>query len=233
MPKFRLADENNRPVYVTPADIDPASGVRRTAPPRACTRSRRRDPGPVEPAIRIGAGDAGLNGFTDAGPCTPSRTRTPSARPVVVRVLLGPSGLSPTTTGGNPNQPEWSNSNFQREHAFIGIVTVPLIRLSRSEHRAPVVRRAVHAARRVGRERRRRAQRPRLHFRSVADRRHRRGQCDAPRARQFLVLVARLPARPDRQCCRANSCTGPWQPAFDIQLNIRPNVWGLDRRLTL
>jgi hypothetical protein len=30
-----------------------------------------------------------------------------------------------------------------------------------------------------------------------------------------------------------NSCTGPWQPAFDIQLNIRPNVWGLDRRLTL
>ena len=30
-----------------------------------------------------------------------------------------------------------------------------------------------------------------------------------------------------------NGCTGPWQPAFDIQLNIRPNVWGLGRRLTL
>src|SRR6185312_1045714 len=30
-----------------------------------------------------------------------------------------------------------------------------------------------------------------------------------------------------------NSCQGPWQPAFDLQLNIRPNILGLDRRLTL
>ena len=30
-----------------------------------------------------------------------------------------------------------------------------------------------------------------------------------------------------------NSCTGPWQPAFDLQLNVRPNILGLDRRLTL
>jgi hypothetical protein len=30
-----------------------------------------------------------------------------------------------------------------------------------------------------------------------------------------------------------NSCTGPWQPSFDMQINWRPTFWGLDQRLTL
>src|SRR5204862_7629262 len=30
-----------------------------------------------------------------------------------------------------------------------------------------------------------------------------------------------------------NSCTGPWQPALDLQLSWRPAWFGLDRRLTL
>ena len=30
-----------------------------------------------------------------------------------------------------------------------------------------------------------------------------------------------------------NSCTGPWQPALDFQLNWRPSWFGLDRRLTI
>ena len=30
-----------------------------------------------------------------------------------------------------------------------------------------------------------------------------------------------------------NSCTGVWQPSLDFQLNWRPNVWGLNRRLAI
>src|SRR5437762_12143846 len=30
-----------------------------------------------------------------------------------------------------------------------------------------------------------------------------------------------------------NSCTGPWQPALDLQLSWRPAGLGLERRLTL
>ena len=43
-----------------------------------------------------------------------------------------------------------------------------------------------------------------------------------------------------RQCVQSqlgtlssrNSCTGPWQPSFDLQLNWRPTAFKLDRRLT-
>ena len=30
-----------------------------------------------------------------------------------------------------------------------------------------------------------------------------------------------------------NSCTGVWQPSLDFQVNWRPNVWGLNRRLAI
>ncbi len=30
-----------------------------------------------------------------------------------------------------------------------------------------------------------------------------------------------------------NSCRGPWQPSFDLQLNWRPAAWGLNRRLAV
>src|SRR5256884_2998887 len=50
---------------------------------------------------------------------------------------------------------------------------------------------------------------------------------DAPGAvRRCLVSqLARVAAR--------NSCAGPWQPSFDLQLSWRPAWFGLERRLTL
>src|SRR3989449_4243872 len=50
---------------------------------------------------------------------------------------------------------------------------------------------------------------------------------DAPGAvRRCLVSqLARVAAR--------NSCTGPWQPSFDLQLSWRPAWFGLERRLTV
>src|SRR5205807_1632434 len=50
---------------------------------------------------------------------------------------------------------------------------------------------------------------------------------DAPGAvRRCLVRqLARVAAR--------NSCAGPWQPSFDLQLSWRPAWFGLERRLTL
>jgi hypothetical protein len=53
-------------------------------------------------------------------------------------------------------------------------------------------------------------------------------------------LLANAPERA-RSCLEAqmgalagrNSCTSPWQSSLDLQLNIRPAAWGLNRRLTV
>src|SRR5439155_789786 len=48
----------------------------------------------------------------------------------------------------------------------------------------------------------------------------------SPGARSCLqTQVGRVAAR--------NSCTGPWQPSLDLQVNWRPGYFGLDRRLTV
>src|SRR5205823_2572153 len=48
----------------------------------------------------------------------------------------------------------------------------------------------------------------------------------SPGARSCLqTQVGRVAAR--------NSCTGPWQPSLDVQVNWRPGYFGLDRRLTV
>src|SRR5207248_2065036 len=50
---------------------------------------------------------------------------------------------------------------------------------------------------------------------------------DAPGSvrRCLIGQLARVAAR--------NSCTGPWQPSFDLQLSWRPAWFGLERRLTV
>src|SRR5205807_8768771 len=63
---------------------------------------------------------------------------------------------------------------------------------------------------------------------------------DTAIANGMQALLAAAPS-PIRSCLRRqlggiaarNSCTGPWQASLDLQLNWRPEWFGLDRRLTM
>ncbi len=235
IPKFRLADENNRPVYVTPADIDPASGVVNSAASRL--HPELGDVIQVQSNLRSESGQVtlGLNGFTDAGAVySISYTYTKARDQSSFACCSATAGFSSPTTGGNPNQPEWSNSNFQREHAFIGTLTVPLnsaievtsiARLSSGAPFTPLVASDVNGD--GARNDRAFIFDPSQTADTAVANAMRRVLANSSSSVRDCLLgqIGSVAAR--------NSCTGPWQPAFDIQLNIRPNVWGLDRRLTL
>ena len=235
LPKFRLADEGNRPVYVSPADIDPASGVVNSAASRL--HPELGDVIQVQSNLASESGQVtfGLNGFTDAGAVySISYTFTKARDQSSFSCCSATAGFGSPTTAGNPNRPEWSNSNFQREHSFIGTFTVPvnpaieitsIARLSSGAPFTPLVASDINGDG---------ARNDRAFIfdpaatadTAVANAMRRVLASASPSVRDCLLeQLGAVAAR--------NSCQGPWQPAFDLQLNIRPNILGLDRRLTL
>ena len=235
VPKFRLAGEHNRPVYVTPSDIDPTSGVANSAASRV--HPELGDVIDVQSNLRSESGQVtvGVNGFTDAGAVySISYTFTKARDQSSFSCCSATAGFSSPTTAGNPNVPEWSNSNYQREHAFIGTFTVPLnpaieltsiARMSSGAPFTPLVSADINGDG---------ARNDRAFIFDPA------GTADTAVANAMRRVLANSSSSV-KDCLLAqmgsvaarNSCTGPWQPAFDLQLNIRPNVLGLDRRLTL
>jgi len=235
VPKFRLADEGNRPVYVSPGDIDPASGVVNSAASRL--HPQLGDVVQIQSNLASQSGQVtlGLNGFTDAGAVySVSYTFTKARDQSSFSCCSATAGFGAPTTAGNPNRPEWANSNYQREHAFIGTFTVPvnpaieitsIARLSSGAPFTPLVASDINGDG---------ARNDRAFIfdpATTAD------TAVANAMRRVLAAVS-----PSVRGCLLdqmgtvagrNSCEGPWQPAFDLQLNIRPNVFGLDRRLTL
>ena len=235
LPKFRLADEGNRPVYVSPADIDPVSGVVNSAASRL--HPELGDVIQVQSNLASESGQVtfGLNGFTDAGAVySISYTFTTARDQSSFSCCSATAGFGSPTTAGNPNRPEWSNSNFQREHSFIGTFTVPvnpaieitsIARLSSGAPFTPLVASDINGDG---------ARNDRAFIfdpaatadTAVANAMRRVLASASPSVRDCLLeQLGAVAAR--------NSCQGPWQPAFDLQFNIRPNILGLDRRLTL
>ncbi len=235
LPKFRLADEGNRPVYVSPADIDPVSGVVNSAASRI--HPELGDVIQVQSNLASESGQVtfGINGFTDAGAVySSSYTFTRARDQSSFSCCSATAGFGSPTTAGNPNRPEWSNSNFQREHSFIGTFTVPvnpaieitsIARLSSGVPFTPLVASDLNGDG---------ARNDRAFIFDPA------ATADTAVANAMRRVLAS--ASPSVRAClldqlgsvaARNSCEGPWQPAFDLQLNIRPNILGLDRRLTL
>jgi hypothetical protein len=234
LPKFRLADEGNRPVYVTPSDIDPGSGVVNSAASRL--HPELGDVVEVQSNLASQAGQltVGLNGFTDRGAIyslsyTYSNARDQSS----FACCSATQGFASPTTGGNPNDREWAPSNYEREHSFIGTMTYPInsaielttiARLSSGAPFTPLVAADINGD--GARNDRAFVFKPaQTADTAVASAMRHVLSSASPSVRDCLLKQLGTVAG-------RNSCTGPWQPAFDLQLNIRPNVLGLDRRLT-
>jgi hypothetical protein len=142
-------------------------------------------------------------------------------------------GFSQATTGGDPNQPEWATSDFERRHSFVGTITYPLtpsvelttiVRVSSGVPYTPMVGADVNGDGA-------RNDRAFIFGAAAAD-------SAVGSAMQRLLTGGSSTARACLQSqlgsvASRNSCRGPWQTSFDLQVNFRPRWLGLDRRLMI
>jgi len=143
-------------------------------------------------------------------------------------------GLGGTNTAGSPNISEWGRSGYERQHSFFATVNYPfgtsveltaIGRLSSGAPYTPMVGGDING--------------------------------DGARNDRAFVFDPETSASPmlsasmsqllsttsgSAQSClqsqlgqiaERNSCIGPWEGSLDLQLNIRPNVLGLSRRLSI
>src|SRR5207253_196282 len=144
------------------------------------------------------------------------------------------AGFAAPTTAGDPNVREWGTSGLERRHAFVGTVTLPVTRglevsaignFMSGAPFTPIVGSDINGDG---------AKNDRAFIFNPAR------TADTAIANGMQVLLAAAPS-PIRSCLRRqlggiagrNSCTGPWQASLDLQVNWRPEWFGLDRRLTM
>ncbi len=234
-PRFTLSSEAGRPVFVDPAGIDPGTGAVGLA-------GSRRDPAYGQVFV-IGSDlesdtkqiTVSLNGITGRGALvqtsyTFSRARDQSS----FSCCSAAQGFSAPTTGGDPNGREWATSDFERRHAFLASVTWPfgpaleLTTIGRLTSGTPFTPRVGSDLNGDG------ARNDRAFIFDPADA----SQPEVASGMRELLASSSGRVRDclDRQQGRVaerNSCTGPWQASLDLQLNYRPTLLGLNRRLSL
>src|SRR5207244_10471574 len=124
-PRFVLGNEHNRPVYVAPSDIVPATGAVSLAASRRDTVFGQ--------VLEIGS-DLGseakqltvsLGGVTRRGVVLQASYTWSQSRDQLSASRFGAPGFAAATTAGDPNVREWAPSDFDRRHALLGVVTYP------------------------------------------------------------------------------------------------------------
>ncbi|MDB4898703.1 MAG: hypothetical protein JWN53_511, partial [Gemmatimonadetes bacterium] len=123
-PKFLLANEGNRPVYAPPFTIFPTSGASsiigsRVHPEYGTVNeivSRLRS---QSTQVTTTLSGLTLRGIVLSGSYTFLRSRDQQNG-----FGVG-GGFGGASTSGNPNDPQWATSDFERRHQLLGTMTVP------------------------------------------------------------------------------------------------------------
>jgi len=223
-PKFFLANEAGRPVYVPASAIAPATGA---------------------PSFIASRADTAFSSVVEAfsGLKTTSEQVTASmggiVGPAVVFQLSytwqrsrdQQTGLR-GTTAGNPDDIAWGRSDYERRHQFVLTVTYPFStvleitsvgRLTSGQPFTPMVGGDVNGDG------------------SRNDRAFIFAPTDTTAVAQGMSRLLATASPSVRSCLMSqigqiagrNSCTGPWQGSLDFQLNWRPAFWGLNHRLQI
>lgn len=223
-PRFALASEGGRPVFVDASAVVPGTG--------AISLAASRLHGDYGQVMRVdsrlqsetGQLSFSLNGFAAHGivfraSYTLSHSRDQSS--------FG-------ATAGNPNQATWGPSGMQRKHSMVASATYPIFpsleltligRLMSGAPYTPMVGGDVNGDGS-------RNDRAFIYDPATAP--------DTAIANGMSRVLASAPAAA-RACLNRqmgaiaarNSCTAPWQQTLDMQVNVRPSLLHLDRRLTL
>ncbi|HEX2722209.1 MAG TPA: carboxypeptidase regulatory-like domain-containing protein [Gemmatimonadaceae bacterium] len=234
IPKFVISSEASRPVFAPPTSIVPATGA------ISLTGSRLQPRFGVVSQInsnltsdtrQITAAFQGIT--TSALIMNASYTYTRSTDQAQGFSVIG-GGRSGASTAGNPNRPERATSDQERRHSVVATVNWPITsaielsavgRLTSGGFFTPMVGGDINGDGI-------RNDRSFIYNRASAP--------DTAVANGMSRLLAIAPARA-RECLEAqvssiagrNSCSIPWSPSFDLQLNLKPASFGLQRRLTV
>ena len=233
-PSFTLTDEGNRPVFVPSASIIPATGAVPTQLSRVDQRFGSVYDVNSRNKSRQWQGTVGFNGFTSRGAIIGTSYTYANARDQSSLGFGGAGGgFAFATTAGNPNIAEWAPSGFQRKHILIGTITHPLTssfeitaigRMSSGSPFTPLVSSDINGDG---------ARNDRAFIFDPAT-------AADPNVAASMAKLLETSTASARECLDSqlgqlasrNSCVGPWQPSFDLQLNWRPTAFKLDRRLT-
>ena len=239
--KFTLSNENNRPVYAPANAIVPTTGAvsvfgSRLYPQFGVVSQ-------IESNLRSDTKQLtlGLNGITTKGILlNASYTLTSSfdqSQGFSQGTVQGFGG-TPGSTPGNPNLSEWGRSDNARRHALLGTITYPIkpvleltmiARATSGSYYSPLVGGDINGDGRSNNDRA-----------FVFDPAVAAAAGDTAVANGMTRLLASTSSRA-RDCLLSqtgkvasrSSCSSPWSPALDLQMNIRPAAFGLDRRLTI
>jgi hypothetical protein len=234
-PKFALGAESGRPVFASPSAIVPATGAvsilsSRIAPQFGQVIAVGSDlQSESEQLVVTAQGIARVGAIFNIS-YTLSRAKDQSS----ASGGSATGGFSAATTAGDPNVREWAPSNFDRRHSFVGTLTYPfneglemtaIGRLSSGAPFTPMVASDINADG---------ARNDRAFIFDPN------ATADTGVANAMRRLIDRSASRVS-DCLKSqigtvagrNSCSGPWQPSLDFQVNYRPFAFGLDRRLML
>jgi hypothetical protein len=236
VPEFTLSHENGRPVFVPSSAIVPTTGITSVQASR-----RTADFGQV---FEIGSGltsrnmqvTTSLNAFTARGAVV-NLSYTHARATDQSSWAFGPAqfGFGGPTTAGNPNVLESGTSDLERRHNFVGTLTWPFNpsveitmfgRLTSGAPYTPLVGGDINGDGA-------RNDRAFIFEPNAAG-------VDAAVADGMRRLLAATSGNA-RECLESqlggiagrNTCRESWFPSLDFQLNIRPNRWGLKRRLAI
>jgi hypothetical protein len=237
---FTLSNEANRPVFVPAASIDTARGaVPLQLSRRSALFGNVYDIGSRNQSNNVQATLA-VNGFTGRGTLINASYSWSRSRDQNSLGFGGAGGgFAFATTAADPNQAEWAASAFDRRHVFVTSVTRPLSssfeitaigRMTSGAPFSPLVNTDINGDG---------ARNDRAFVYDATFNPANATPDDIALAAGMDRLLTNS-SRQVRDCLRSqigqiagrNSCRGPWQPSFDLQLNWRPTQFGLDRRLT-
>lgn len=236
-PQFTIPNEANRPVFVPASAIDPATGTpafgsSRIDPAYGSVLSLNSNLQSDTRQVTVSANGFTTHGLFYSGSYTYSRVRDQSS-------FGGGSaayGFSSPTTAGNPNVVPWGTSDLQRENQFVGTLTYPVTALIEITAIAQVLSGAPYT--------------PLVNGDINGDGAARNDRAfvfdpstpgtDSAVASGMRTLLNSSSGR-IRDCLLSqlgtiagrNTCFGPWTMSLNWQVNIRPNGWGLERRLTI
>ena len=232
--QFALANEAGRPVYASSSGISPTSGAVQLA-------ASRLNPsyGQVfEVDSKLGSkslqATLGFNGAILSKGILYNMSYT-WQHATDQGSGGGGRGFGGQNTGGNPNDRDWARSDFARTHSLLATVTWPITslielttisRLSSGQAYSPGVAGDVNGDG---------ARNDRAFIFDPA------ASTTSPEVAAAMQRLLDVGSDGAVQCLTSqmgmiatrNSCLGPWQPSVELQLNIRPNIFGLDRRLAL
>ena len=240
VPKFTLANEKNRPVYAPVGAIVPTTGAvsvfgSRLYPQFGVVSQ-------IESHLQSDTRQLtlGFNGITTKGMlfnASYTLTRSFDQSQGFSQGTVQGFGGTPGSTSGNPNSTEWGRSDNARRHSLLATITYPIKpvleltmigRLVSGSLYAPMVGGDINGD---GRSNDRAfvfspAAAAASGDTAVANGMTRLLASTSPRARECLL------SQMDKVSSRS-ICSSPWSPSLDLQANIRPTSFGLDRRLTV